>query len=172
MTASENIPSRVSSSINRIKQDYIFVDLFRLGNELHCKFQEHWKSSWGWNYQEFIDDWLFLCLLIGNDFLPNLPSCEIHEDVISRLMEIYAENILRFHRYLINNGKPDLEIVQNILTDFSKEEEHIFIRRHEQKQRRQQNDPYPSNHKQSPYTPPPPSMSAQPPFSTPLNAIF
>ena len=44
--------------------------------------------------EQVLDDFIFLSLLVGNDFLPHLPSLHIHEGAMDDLLEMYASSIL------------------------------------------------------------------------------
>ncbi|CAF2748489.1 unnamed protein product [Rotaria sp. Silwood2] len=123
--------------VNYVKTKYIFVDLSLLRDELYQSLEADKQLSFTWDRKNFLDDWIFICLLVGNDFLPNLPSCEIHEDVIKLLMNIYKENVFKSKCYLTQNGMLNLTQVEIFLRDFGKMEERIFKNRHEINQQKE-----------------------------------
>lgn len=78
-----------------------------------------------------IDDWVFMCFFVGNDFLPHLPSLEIREGAIDRLITLYKSVVPQTRGYLTHNGRVNLHYVQLILTELGKVEDEIFKRRRE-----------------------------------------
>lgn len=86
-----------------------------------------------------IDDWVFLCFFVGNDFLPHLPSLEIREGGIETLVAIWRENIPFMGGYLTKDGHVDLERAQFILDGLAKQEDAIFRRRRQTEERRDAN---------------------------------
>ncbi|QUC23191.1 uncharacterized protein UV8b_07432 [Ustilaginoidea virens] len=86
-----------------------------------------------------IDDWVFLCCFVGNDFLPHLPALEIREHGIDTLTTIWRTNLPTMGGYVTKDGHIDLEKAQRILDSLSKQEDAIFRRRKEQEERREAN---------------------------------
>lgn len=86
-----------------------------------------------------IDDWVFLCFFVGNDFLPHLPSLEIREGAIDKLINIYKKNLGNMGCYLTKNGDVDLYNVQLMMEELGRMEDGIFIARRRAEERRQEN---------------------------------
>ena len=86
-----------------------------------------------------IDDWVFMCCFVGNDFLPHLPALEIREHGIDTLTTIWRSNLPTMGGYVTKDGHIDLERAQRILDGLAQQENSIFKRRKEQEERREAN---------------------------------
>ncbi|VDD85958.1 unnamed protein product [Enterobius vermicularis] len=85
------------------------------------------NSPLPFDLERSIDDWVFMCFFVGNDFLPHLPSLEIRENAIDRLIKLYKEMIYKLRGYyLTKDGEVYLERVQMILDGLGKAEDEIF----------------------------------------------
>jgi 5'-3' exoribonuclease 2 len=64
-----------------------------------------------------VDDFIFICYLMGNDFLPHLPSLNIYDGGIDYLINKYVEVYLENYEYIINKNEKE-KINQNIFNKF------------------------------------------------------
>ncbi|GCB67072.1 hypothetical protein scyTo_0012093, partial [Scyliorhinus torazame] len=81
------------------------------------------------DFERSVDDWVFMCFFVGNDFLPHLPSLEIREGAIDRLVGIYKNVVHKTGGYLTDNGFVNLERVQMIMVAVGEAEDNIFRKR-------------------------------------------
>jgi 5'-3' exoribonuclease 2 len=82
-----------------------------------------------WDMEHAIDDWVFLCFFVGNDFLPHLPSLEIREGAIDTLCTIWKQCLPVMGGYLTSKGEVDLSRAQYLVTELGKMEDQIFMDR-------------------------------------------
>ncbi|XP_016944288.2 5'-3' exoribonuclease 2 homolog [Drosophila suzukii] len=79
-----------------------------------------------YSFERALDDWVFMCFFVGNDFLPHLPSLEIREGAVDRLVELYKKCVYKTKGYLTDSGDVNLDRVQLIMTDLGNAEDQIF----------------------------------------------
>lgn len=89
------------------------------------------------NLERALDDWVFMCFFVGNDFLPHLPALEIRENGIDTLTTIWKDNLPHMGGYVTKDGHVDLERAQYIMAGLAKQEDAIFRRRKETEDRRE-----------------------------------
>ena len=115
---------------------FLHVPILReyLGAEMYVPGQ-----TFRFDLERALDDWVFMCFFVGNDFLPHLPSLDIHEDGIDKLIAIWRDNVPVMGGYLTCDGEVDLARAQVILEGLAKQEDAIFRKRRENDERRERN---------------------------------
>lgn len=113
---------------------WLHVSILReyLEAELHVPAQ-----PFRFDLERALDDWVFMCFFVGNDFLPHLPSLDIRENGIDTLIAIWRDNIPLMGGYLTKDGHVDLERAQLILDGLAKQEDAIFTRRRQTEERKE-----------------------------------
>lgn len=111
--------------------EFIYIRLNVLREYLQ---RESKKCKIPLDFERFIDDWVFMCFFVGNDFLPHLPSLEIRENAIDRLIKIYIYVIENFSEglediYLTKSGIVSKSRVQLIMNELGEVEDEIFRQR-------------------------------------------
>lgn len=57
------------------------------------------------NLERIIDDFVFMCFLVGNDFLPHIPYLKITEGGIDAMLFLYKHCLPDFNNYITSNGQ-------------------------------------------------------------------
>jgi 5'-3' exonuclease len=76
-----------------------------------------------------LDDFVFLCFFVGNDFLPHLPSLEIREGAIDFLLEVYKYKFQRIGHLTDGHGGIHFDRVRELLRDVAHVEDSVFRER-------------------------------------------
>lgn len=117
---------------------YIFVRLSVLREYLERELEMP-NLPFEYKFDRVLDDWVFMCFFVGNDFLPHLPSLEIRENAIDRLINLYKKCVYKTGGYLTDSGDVALERVEMIMTDLGYMEDQIFKERQKSELRYKEN---------------------------------
>jgi 5'-3' exoribonuclease 2 len=86
--------------------------------------------------ERLIDDIVFLCFFVGNDFLPHLPSLDIRDGALDYLFNVYKRILPGLGDYITKSGgQVNLRHVDLILAEVGQIEDYVFAMKHENEQR-------------------------------------
>ena len=114
--------------LNKEKIDEIEFSLIKIGvlrEYLEIEFRVLIEK--GFDLERIIDDFVFLCFLVGNDFLPNMPSLKIREGAIDALTFLYKKIRPDMKDYLTNGaGQLNLKECEVLFGKVSLVEDRFF----------------------------------------------
>ncbi|KAJ5904493.1 5'-3' exoribonuclease 2 [Penicillium tannophilum] len=97
------------------------------------------QQPFPFDLERALDDWVFMCFFVGNDFLPHLPALDVRENGIDTLIAIWRDNIPAMGGYLTEDGQVNFARAQLILQGVAKQEDAIFRRRRQGEERKAAN---------------------------------
>jgi len=100
-----------------------------------CHSRAHLPSFPIINFERLIDDIVFLCFFVGNDFLPHLPSLDIRDGALDFLFNVYKRVLPTLGDYITNHGgEVNLSHVDVILAEVGAIEDFVFNMKHTNEQ--------------------------------------
>lgn len=105
----------VESSAYEILNLNILRDCFELEFNSVKKKMEKNKFS----LTNIIDDFVFLCFFIGNDFLPKVFCFDIRKGYLEKLLYLFKGFLIENHGYLINDGMINFVIFEKLVQKLS-----------------------------------------------------
>lgn len=116
--------------INDVEKEMIFVSIKETRNCYNLSIKQKLESfncSKDILKIDFSNDLIFICFLLGNDFLPHFPSINIHNEGLDELIESYMKTLFVLKSPLIeNNIQINNFFFQMMLEDMGKKEEDYF----------------------------------------------
>eukprot|EP00962_Isochrysis_galbana_P048613 scaffold20331_cov84-Isochrysis_galbana.AAC.1 len=105
-------PAAAAAAAASDDQDFVFLELELLRQCLAGSMRPPvLASSLGfvWEQERAVDDFVFLCMLVGNDFLPGLPSLDVADGALNMMMRVYTEVLPKLGGYLTHKGELHME---------------------------------------------------------------
>lgn len=112
------------------RHDFELLELNNLRKLLAIQFRK-FSDQLGSDYKldRIVDDFVFMCMLVGNDFLSHVPHLEINGGAISLMMTTYIDLLPDWGGYLTEREKISPERFEEFIYHLSVYEEEHFKKR-------------------------------------------
>ena len=123
---------RENTHINSVDETikFLYVSIYDLKVNLFSEINSNFINNFDKTYvmQNIVNDYVFLCFLLGNDFLHSLPSLKINTGGIDFILKIYCNILKKIDNQLVLKSKSGIfsinhKFLLNIFKHLSNSEE-------------------------------------------------
>lgn len=115
--------SNIDSSLSSNEEYIINMGMFR--DELYGLMVNSFEISK--TRDDCIKDYIFICFLLGNDFLPHFPAINIRHNGIDMLLQLYKMLYGKNNKTLIKNGKICWRNLKTFINHIGDNEEELLL---------------------------------------------
>ena len=90
------------------------------------------KMQIQFDLERIIDDFVFFCFFIGNDFMPSLSALDIAEGSLDQLIDFYQKCLPKFQGYITENGTVHWDRAEPFIWLLAEHENDVFKSRIDQ----------------------------------------
>eukprot|EP00866_Antonospora_locustae_P000930 jgi/Antlo1/930/2446 len=106
---------------------YLYFDIEILKRHLYSMFKSHIKRKF--SFHRIVDDWVFLCFLAGNDFIPNLQCLDIRFGALEHIFFILTYNFNSTGLHITENGNINASAFKNAMALLAKHENTFYYKK-------------------------------------------
>lgn len=107
--------------------EFHLLEISLLRDMLFLEFKPKEKCTFEYSIERIVDDFIFMCMLIGNDFLPGLPHLSIASGGLNLLVRSYKEIQKNSRGYLTKKFQMHMGRIELFLEKLSNEAEKFFF---------------------------------------------
>jgi len=115
--------------IKDVEEELNFISIDKTKEYINQGFIEYLLNNGIETEDKFIDDFIFISYLIGNDFLPHIPSLDIKTGGMDYIVDCYIKIYTMIKKKLINR-EPNINInmifLEMLINELSKNEDYYF----------------------------------------------
>mmetsp|Transcript_17758 Transcript_17758/g.36413 ORF Transcript_17758/g.36413 Transcript_17758/m.36413 type:complete len:543 (-) Transcript_17758:4588-6216(-) len=112
---------------NPAADEFHLLEISLLRDMLYLEFKPRDSLPFVYNLERIVDDFIFMCMLIGNDFLPSLPHLDIATGGLNLLVRSYKEIQPDLKGYLTLKSQMHMGRVEVFLEKLSSEAEALYF---------------------------------------------
>lgn len=87
------------------------------------------EAAGAFDFERVVDDFVLLCVLVGNDFLPHSPTLDIGEGAMDVIFETYRDSLVRNGHHLTQGERISHVQLEVLLAALAEKESDTLVQR-------------------------------------------